>query len=280
MLDSAEPTLKKESSDEGYLMDVAEVAALLGVTRTRVSQLTSNGQLSFERRRIGMRNKLFYKRSEVLAYQQTFYGRHLAGGTTPALTASGIRTDAIENSNSVLPVSEERLGGASAGVPRHFRHMPEHLLLETQKLLEQESLVELRLMKLGEQVQSLASLVKDVVPKDKPSARALAMDAEKIAKLDKITERLEHLDEKMNLQKFQFETLSSVVAGLQKHLHRLSLQKERHDRVHKAAAGTSAQDNPSSEQRAQSSSAESDLHRKARRHKISKTTFKKHIAKR
>jgi hypothetical protein len=74
---SQPPTIE---SDEGYQLEVHEVAQLLGVTRTRVSQLTSNGQLSFERRRVGMRNRLFYKRSEVLQHQKGFYGRHPAGG--------------------------------------------------------------------------------------------------------------------------------------------------------------------------------------------------------
>jgi len=63
---------------EGYQLEVNEVAELLGVTRTRVSQLTSSGQLSFERRRVGTRNRLFYKRSEVLAHQRGFYGRQHA----------------------------------------------------------------------------------------------------------------------------------------------------------------------------------------------------------
>jgi cell pole-organizing protein PopZ len=75
------PEIQNAESDtdaEGFQLEVNEVAELLGVTRTRVSQLTSAGQLSFERRRVGTRNRLFYKRSEVLAHQRGFYGRQMS----------------------------------------------------------------------------------------------------------------------------------------------------------------------------------------------------------
>jgi len=76
---------KHDDDHEGYLLEVHEVAQLLGVTRTRVSQLTSSGHLSFERRRVGTRNRLFYKRSEVLSHQKGYYGRHVA---QPAISDS------------------------------------------------------------------------------------------------------------------------------------------------------------------------------------------------
>lgn len=56
-----------EPSD-GYLLEVAEATELLGVSRTRLSQLTSKGILSFQRRKIGTRNRLFYRRTELLLY--------------------------------------------------------------------------------------------------------------------------------------------------------------------------------------------------------------------
>lgn len=64
-----------EHESEGYTLDVNEVAQLLGVTRTRVSQLTTAGVLPHERKKVGIRNRLYYKRSDVLHYQYNFFNR-------------------------------------------------------------------------------------------------------------------------------------------------------------------------------------------------------------
>lgn len=91
------PQTESDADIEGFQLEVNEVAELLGVTRTRVSQLTSAGQLSFERRRVGSRSRLFYKRSEVLAHQRGFYGRQAAAAyqqmhsrTSDSGSASGV----------------------------------------------------------------------------------------------------------------------------------------------------------------------------------------------
>lgn len=233
MLDSADTPLTQEILDDGYLLDVAEVASLLGVTRTRVSQLTSNGQLSFERRRVGMRNKLFYKRSEVLAYKQTFYGRHVAGGSAPVLSEFALTPDSHENLQWVGITSNDRSGGATAGAPRTLRHMPEQLLVETQKMLQQEIHVEQRLIKLDEHVQGLSTLMKGLLFKEKSSALAVAKNDERSEKIEHLMEKLTHLGEQLNQHKCQFESLSVTVSGLQKQLNRLSLQQEQLFLLHK-----------------------------------------------
>lgn len=75
-MDTTLPSCQQEENTcEGYSLDVNEVAQILGVTRTRVSQLTSAGVLSCERRKVGIRNRLFYRRSDVVNYQQNFYVR-------------------------------------------------------------------------------------------------------------------------------------------------------------------------------------------------------------
>jgi len=103
---------------EGYQLEVNEVAELLGVTRTRVSQLTSSGQLSFERRRVGARNRLFYKRSEVLAHQRGFYGRQHAPNS-PLL-----RFDNADGSDFLS--AAERIGASA-----HHRAPDPHKLNES-----------------------------------------------------------------------------------------------------------------------------------------------------
>ena len=51
-----------------FNVDVTEAAQVLGVSRTRLSQLTSKGVFSFERRKIDARNRLFYSRHELLQH--------------------------------------------------------------------------------------------------------------------------------------------------------------------------------------------------------------------
>lgn len=64
-----------EGGDDGFNLGVEEAAALLGVGRTRLSQLTSKGVFSFERRKIGIRNRLFYRKNEILDYIAQHQGR-------------------------------------------------------------------------------------------------------------------------------------------------------------------------------------------------------------
>ncbi len=51
-----------------YEIDVETAALLLGVGTTRLSQITSRGSLSFQRRKVGIRNRMFYRRSELMEY--------------------------------------------------------------------------------------------------------------------------------------------------------------------------------------------------------------------
>lgn len=57
-----------EVNEDSFLVSVDEASQLLGVSRTRLSQLTTQGTFSFERRKIDTRNRLFYKRSEIVGY--------------------------------------------------------------------------------------------------------------------------------------------------------------------------------------------------------------------
>jgi hypothetical protein len=57
-----------EVDDAAYDVDATTAARLLGVGTTRLSQLTTRGSLSFERRKVGFRHRLFYRKAEILAY--------------------------------------------------------------------------------------------------------------------------------------------------------------------------------------------------------------------
>jgi hypothetical protein len=55
--------------DEEYTLGALDASEILGVNRTRLSQLTSQGVLSFQRRKIGSHHRLFYRPSEISQYQ-------------------------------------------------------------------------------------------------------------------------------------------------------------------------------------------------------------------
>ena len=60
--------ISSEISSEEFTLEVTEAAELLGVSRTRLSQLTSKGVFSFERRKLDTRNRLFYSKEVLLRY--------------------------------------------------------------------------------------------------------------------------------------------------------------------------------------------------------------------
>ena len=78
-METSQNSVQSECESDGFALDVNEVTQLLGVTRTRVSQLTTAGVLPAERKKVGIRNRLFYKRSDVLNYQHSFFNRHSTG---------------------------------------------------------------------------------------------------------------------------------------------------------------------------------------------------------
>lgn len=55
---------------EGYLVDAEEAVQILGVTQSRLSQLTTKGALGAQRRKIGTRHRLFYRRAELISYMR------------------------------------------------------------------------------------------------------------------------------------------------------------------------------------------------------------------
>lgn len=56
---------------DSFTIEAIDVATMLGVSRTRLSQITSRGDLSFSRRKVGTRMRIFYNAQEVEAYART-----------------------------------------------------------------------------------------------------------------------------------------------------------------------------------------------------------------
>lgn len=66
-----------EENIESFTINAEEAAQILGVNRSRLSQLTSKGVFTFERRKIETRNRLFYKLSDLLNHQRSqIHGYH------------------------------------------------------------------------------------------------------------------------------------------------------------------------------------------------------------
>ena len=56
--------------DESFNLDAEQAASVLGVNKTRLSQLTSKGVLPFERRKVETRSRVFYRLNDLLSYQR------------------------------------------------------------------------------------------------------------------------------------------------------------------------------------------------------------------
>lgn len=69
MRDVTEEVQQGNAMEPGsFTIEAIDVAARLGVSRTRLSQITSRGDLSFSRRKVGTRMRIFYNAEEVEAY--------------------------------------------------------------------------------------------------------------------------------------------------------------------------------------------------------------------
>ena len=215
------------SEDEGYQLDVSEVANILGVTRTRVSQLTSNGQLSFELRRVGVRNRLFYKRSEVVAYQRTFYGRHVPFHSTSPASEASPRPDHFETLISARAQIDSRLGASSSSGPRAQFALPEQLLLETSKLQSQEQQNSFLLSKIQDTLNIMSARVFQQGRKELPTALE-RLEEQKIAdKLSAISKLINVLSDQLSQQESKIESLFGEIASLKKDIRQIQWFQQR-----------------------------------------------------
>ncbi|NBO38096.1 DNA-binding protein [bacterium] len=231
MLESQHSELSTIGDDEGYHIDVNEVAQMLGVTRTRVSQLTSTGQLSFERRRVGVRNRLFYKRSEVLAYQRGYYGRHIPTHINVGGARDSQHLSLQDNSNpqSVQQHSLDSRRGAVAieANGRSTWLVPEAILQETSRLAQQENHNSLVLSKVLETVSKIAGeLAKKSRPTLPPATAQLAATAE-IERIDNLHQMLQHIARRLDLQSHEINRLNETLATLRKDIFQVQTQQQK-----------------------------------------------------
>jgi hypothetical protein len=63
-----------DEGNESFTISAEEAAQILGVNRSRLSQLTQKGVFAFERRKIETRNRLFYRLNDILSHQRSQIG--------------------------------------------------------------------------------------------------------------------------------------------------------------------------------------------------------------
>lgn len=203
---------------EGYDLEVNDVATLLGVTRTRVSQLTSSGQLSFERRRVGARSRLFYKKSEVLLHQKGYYGRHSAAGHLIQ-----------EGNSSTAPRNEIRPGAVSDGfkpqvvITQHNPETPLSKLFE-ETASQQTRILEnaLSLLKRIESMQNLSQSKRNWV-----SATAGAEEDARNEVVQDLLRRVETLSHQMQAQNNVMSQIVDESFSIKAELRKLHIQQEK-----------------------------------------------------
>ncbi|MBM3381759.1 MAG: helix-turn-helix domain-containing protein [Betaproteobacteria bacterium] len=221
MTETSLPETSLAQVNEGYLLDVNEVAQLLGVTRTRVSQLTSTGQLSFERRRVGARNRLYYRRSEVLAHQQTFYGRHISSTSAGADRTAHDREELSENLSDAQGAHSVRAGAMAQPAQRSASLWPENLLVEMSRLLAREQSNTDLLLKIRELSLQIQAHISAPERKTLPSAADVQARADHLEQFRSLAETLgllraqvQHQDHQVSLLFLEFAELKKVLLQL------------------------------------------------------------------
>jgi len=211
-MDTLPTPAQPENDHEGYALDVNEVAQLLGVTRTRVSQLTTSGILPAERKRIGIRNRLYYKRSDVLNYQHRFFNRQEVGA---------LRTNHYSHSNTQTSNEFDSIGraGASAQIAneaelKHFAQRAFHSKISESVSTSAEQRLCTAINTLRKQLDKMAS---------KPPT--LAVWHEKESRIFESVEQLFHSLEKLNARVGHNQVLQQTsldeIASIKKHLNHL-----------------------------------------------------------
>lgn len=77
--------LEQQTESNFFTINSHKAAEILGVNRTRLSQLTSQGIFPYERRKVDARSRLYYRLNDLLNYQRksSFGNLHATGNYDP-----------------------------------------------------------------------------------------------------------------------------------------------------------------------------------------------------
>jgi hypothetical protein len=184
-----------EMDHAGYDVDATTAAQLLGVGTTRLSQLTTRGSLSFERRKVGFRNRLFYRRAEILAYlEQQFPSLPQQNSSNET---RGSRTQNIQARDKAEPCKQEHANSPLSQASPNIDFSPLLMAIkESRRVLEKNSTTGTNLTPI------------------KVSARELRERKE-------IQEHLSSVQQQLTSFESLFHRLESKLDGLQRSIHTL-----------------------------------------------------------
>jgi hypothetical protein len=116
--------------DPTFDTDVESAAALLEVGRTRLSQMVARGELSYVKRKVGPRLRMFFRRSELLArvatrYQHSFAAH--AGLRTPEQSVERPSTGLTPSVDAALDIRMAPLANAGSDHPTRAPAEPRNL---------------------------------------------------------------------------------------------------------------------------------------------------------
>ncbi len=103
-------------NNEHFTINSIKAAEILGINRTRLSQLTSKGLFPYERRKIDSRSRLFYRLNDLLNYQRkSSFGNLEAMHVTKSLETKALvpllppGTSDLAIALPLLPTQKKRL---------------------------------------------------------------------------------------------------------------------------------------------------------------------------
>ncbi|KAB8033508.1 hypothetical protein [Fluviispira multicolorata] len=157
-----------QENSESFTIGSEEAAQILGVNRSRLSQLTSKGIFLFERRKIDTRNRLFYRLSDLLNHQRS----QMHGNSYEYLETSTLDSKSTLKSEKII----EETQSSQVNIPpkkilltlknknqktTEFNHKATELFLQSEKRKEERSVVlniELMKEKIFKQEEELNNL--------------------------------------------------------------------------------------------------------------------------
>lgn len=212
-MDTSQNSIQSEYDLDSYALDVNEVAQLLGVTRTRVSQLTTAGVLPAERKKVGIRNRLFYKRSDVVNYQHNFFNRQVNSATRQAHSS-------MPHSTATIPWEPIDRAGASSQSSDDYRHNQQTPPTFLSSMNEPDFKFN------GKNLNSSFNLIRKqlelLTSSPMVSAQWHSKEAKVAESINEIFQALNQIDTQfLNSQTLQLDTIAEI-ASLKKSLHQLN----------------------------------------------------------
>lgn len=121
--------LEQQTENNFFTINSQKASEILGVNRTRLSQLTSQGIFPYERRKVDARSRLYYRLNDLLNYQRrsSFGNLHAAGNYN-------------SNKNQIVPVPL----CTSLNQPEEFKNANPECVLHAKKTETPKTIIKMQ----------------------------------------------------------------------------------------------------------------------------------------